>query len=79
MLKDPRNFMKKLDSFLTRKLIRYYKLYTTKQPILVQNLQGNIRLRLMAQEIIGNILAEIPSKDRDLIKYVHLNHCKSML
>ena len=70
--------MKKLDSFLTRKLIRYYKLYTTKQSILVQNLQGNIRLRLMAQEIIGNILAEIPSKDRDLIKYVHLNHCKNI-
>ena len=39
--------MKKLDDFLTRKLIRYFKLYTTKQVVIVQHLQGNIRLRLM--------------------------------
>ena len=28
-LKDPRNFMKLLDEFLTRKVIRHFKLYTT--------------------------------------------------
>ena len=28
-LKDPRNFMKRLDDFLTRNVIRYFKLYTT--------------------------------------------------
>ena len=32
-LKDSRNFMKKLDDLLTRKLIRYFKLYTTEQPV----------------------------------------------
>ena len=37
-LKDPRNFMKKLDDFLTRKLIRYFKLYTTEQPVNIQHL-----------------------------------------
>ena len=71
-LKDPRNFMRKLDDFLIRKLIRYFKLYTTEQPVKVQHLQGNIRLRLMTQDIIEKFLVEIPSKDRDLIKYVHL-------
>ena len=30
-LKDPRNFMKRLDDFLTRKIIRHFKLYTTEQ------------------------------------------------
>ena len=42
-LKDPRNFMKKIDDFLIRKLIRYFKLYRTEQAVYVQNLQGNIR------------------------------------
>ena len=64
--------MKKLEDFLTRKLIRYFKLYTTEQPVNVQHLQGNIRLRLMTQDIIENFLNEIPLKDRNLIKYVHL-------
>jgi len=71
-LKDPRNFMKRLDDFLTRKVIRHFKLYTTEQPVVIQNLQGNIRLRLLNQEIIGKFLEEIPAKERDLIKYVHL-------
>jgi len=71
-LKDPRNFMKRLDDFLTRKVIRHFKLYTTAQPVVIQNLQGNIRLRLLNQEIIGKFLEEIPSKERNLIKYVHL-------
>jgi len=47
-LKDPRNFMKKLDGPLTRKLIQHFKLYATEQPVKVQHLQGNIRLRLMS-------------------------------
>jgi len=71
-LKDPRNFMKKLDDLLTRESIRYFKLYTTEQPVKIQHLQGNIRLRLMTQEIIDKFLAEIPTEDRKLIKYVHL-------
>ena len=29
-LEDPTNFMKKLDDLFTRKLIRHFKLYTTK-------------------------------------------------
>ena len=37
-LKDPAKFMKKVDDFLTKKLIRYFKLYITKQAVLVQNL-----------------------------------------
>ena len=44
-LKDPRNFMKKLVDFLIRKSIRHFKLYTTEEPVNVQHLQGNIRLR----------------------------------
>ena len=64
--------MRKLNDFITRKLIRYFKLYTTEQPVKVQHLQGNIILRLMTQDIIEKFLVEIPSKDRDLIKYVHL-------
>ena len=71
-LKDPRNFMKKLDDLLTRKLVRYFKLYTTEQPVKIQHLQRNIRLRLMTQEIIHKFLVKISTKDRKLIKYVHL-------
>ena len=71
-LKDLRNFMKKLDDLLARKSIRYFKLYTTEQPVKIQHLQGNIRLRLMTQDIIDKFLVEIPTKDRKLIKYVHL-------
>ena len=71
-LKDPRNFEKKLDDLFTRELNRYFKLYTTEQPVKVQHLQGNITLRLMIQEIIDNFLSEIHSKDRELINYVHL-------
>ena len=61
-----------MDDFLTRKLISYFKLYTTEQSVNVQHLQGNIRLWLMTQDIIGNFLDEVPARDRDLIKYVHL-------
>ena len=39
---------------------------------MIQNLQGNIRLRLLNQEIIRKFLEEIPYKERNLIKYVHL-------
>ena len=46
--------MKKLDDFLARKLIRYFKLYTIEQPVKVQHLQGHIRLRLMTEGIIEN-------------------------
>ena len=49
--------MTKLDDFLARKLIRYFKLYTTEQPVKVQHLQGNIILRLMTQDIIEKFLA----------------------
>ena len=62
-LKDPRNFMKRLDDFLTRKVIRHFKLYTTEQPVVIQNLQGNIRIRLLNQEIIGKFLEEILLKN----------------
>ena len=58
--------MKKLDDSLIRKLIGYFKLYTTEQHVNVLHLQGNMRLRL------EKFLDEIPSRDRDLIKYVHL-------
>jgi len=51
-LKDPWNFMKKLDDFLNWKVIRHFKFYTTEQPFVIQNLQGNIRLRLLNQETI---------------------------
>ena len=61
-----------MDDFLTRKLIWYFKLYTIEKPINVQHLQGDIRLRLMTQDIIGKFLDEIPARDRDLINYVHL-------
>jgi len=61
-----------LDNFLTQKVIRHCKLYTTEQPIVIQNLQGNIRLRMLHQGIFGKLLEEIPSKDRNLIKYVYL-------
>ena len=71
-LKDLRNFMKKLDDLFTWKLIRYFKLYTIEQLVRVQHLHYNIRLRLMTQKIIKKFLSEIPSKDRELIKYVHL-------
>ena len=64
--------MKKTDDFLTRKLIRYFRLHTTEQAVDVQHLQGNILLRLMTQDIIGKVLDEIPTRERDLIKYVHL-------
>ena len=64
--------MKKLDDFLARKLVWYFKLYTIEQPVKIQHLQGNIRLRLMTQEIIDKFLSEIPTKDRKFIKYVHL-------
>ena len=64
--------MKKMDDFLARKLIRYFKLYTTEQHVNVQHLQGNIRLRLMTQEIIGKFSNEILARDRDLSKYVQL-------
>ena len=64
--------MKKLDDLFIRKLIRHFRLYTTEQPIKVQHLQGNTRLRLITQEKIEKFLSEIPSKDRYLIKYVHL-------
>ena len=37
-LKDPQNFMKRLDDFLTRKVIRHFKLYPTEQPVVIQNL-----------------------------------------
>ena len=37
-LKDPQNFMKKLDDLLTQKLIWYFKLYTTEQPVKIQHL-----------------------------------------
>lgn len=63
-LKDPRTFMKKLDEFLTRKSVRYFKLYTTEQLVQIQHLQGNIRLRLMTREIIDKFLSEIPTKDK---------------
>ena len=49
-------------------LIRYFKLYTIEQWAKIQHLQG----RLMPQDIIEKVLEEIPSKDQDLIKYVHL-------
>jgi len=55
-LKDPQNFMKRLDDFLTRKLVTHFKLYTTEQPVVIQNLQENIRLRLLNEEIIGKFL-----------------------
>jgi len=72
-LRDPRNCMKRLDDFLTRKVIRHFKLYTTEQPVVIlQNLEGNIRSRLLNQEITENFLKEIPSKEQNLIKYVHL-------
>ena len=61
-----------MDDFIIRKSIWYFKLYKTKQPVNVQYLQGNIRLRLMSHDIIGKFLDEIPTRDRDLIKYVHL-------
>ena len=64
--------MKKMDDFLTRNLIRYFKLYTTEQSVNVQHLQENIRLRLMTQEIIGKFSDEILARDRDLSKYVQL-------
>jgi len=57
--------MRRLDDFSTRNVIRHFKLYTTKQPVVIQNLQGNVRLRLLNQEII-------PTKEKNLIKYVHL-------
>lgn len=63
-LKDPRTFMKKLDEFLTRKSVRYFKLYTIEQLVQIQHLQGNIRLRLMTREIIDKFLSEIPTKDK---------------
>ena len=68
--------MKKLHDFLTRKLIRYLNLHTIEQRVKIQHLQGNIRLRLMTQEIIDKFLAEIPTKYRKLIKYVHLQGIK---
>ena len=64
--------MKRLDDFLTQKVIRYFKLYATKQSVVMQNLQENIRLRMLNQEIIGKFLEEIPSKERNLIRYVYL-------
>ena len=64
--------MKKLDDLFTRKLVRNFKLYTIEQEVKVQHPQGNIRLKLMTQDIIEKFLNEIPSKDRDLIKSVHL-------
>ena len=64
--------MRGVDDFLTRKVTRHFKLYTTEQPIVIQNLQGNIRIRLLNEEIIGKFLEVIPSKERNLIKYVHL-------
>jgi len=64
--------MKKTDDFLTRKLIRYFRLHTTEQAVDVQHLQGNILLRLMTQDIIEKFLDEIPTRERYLIKYVHL-------
>jgi len=67
-LKYHRNFTKRLDDFLTRKIIRYFKLYTTEQLVIMQILQGNIRLRSLNQEIIGKFLEEIPSKEQNLIK-----------
>ena len=64
--------MKEMDDFFKRKTVRYFKLYTIEQPVYVQNLQGNLILQAMMQDIIGQLLEEIPSKDRNLIKYVHL-------
>ena len=64
--------MTKIDNFLTRTLLRYFKLYTKEQPVQIQHLQGNICLRLMTRDIIDKFLSEIPTKDRKLIKYVHL-------
>jgi len=43
-LKDPRSFTKKMDYFFIRKLIQYFKLYTTEQSVNVQHLQDNIKL-----------------------------------
>ena len=71
-LKDPRNFMKRLHDFLTRKVIRHFKLDTTKQLVAIQNSKGNIRLRLLNQEIIRKFLEEIPSREQNLIEYVYL-------
>jgi len=70
-LKDPRNFMKTRDDFVTRKLTQYFKLCTIGQPVFVQNLQETTRLRLMMQEIIKKKLEEIGSKDTKF-NYVHL-------
>ena len=58
--------------FLTRKVSKHFKLYTAKQPVVIQNLQQNIRLRLLNQEITKKFLEEIPSKDRNSTNYVHL-------
>ena len=54
--------MKKLDDLFTKKLILHFKFYTTKQPVKVQHLQDDIRLRLITQEIIEKFLSEIPQK-----------------
>ena len=64
--------MKKTDDLLTTKLMRYFKVCMIEQSVYVQILQGNITLKLMTQEIIEKFLEEIPSKHRNLIKYVHL-------
>ena len=55
--------MKEIDDFLTRKLIKYFKLYITEQPVNVQHLQENIRLRLMTQDIIGKFQDELSARD----------------
>jgi len=39
--------MRRLDDFLTWKVIRHFKLYTVEQPVVIQNLQENIRLWLL--------------------------------
>jgi len=52
-LKDRRNFMRKLDDFLTQKIIRHFKHYTIERPVVIQKLQENIRLQLLNQVIIG--------------------------
>jgi len=46
-LKDSRNFRRRLDDFLTRNIIRHFELYVMEQLVVIQNLQGNIRLRLL--------------------------------
>jgi len=61
-----------MDGFFKRKVETCFKIYTPKQQVYVQNLQGNVKLRIMTQDNIVNFLNEIPSKDQNLIKYVHL-------